>query len=107
MIQMPHFENPFATAYLAGMTNGKKLERDAICAELESYFELTRYSVEAEGAKQNPEWDAGFQAALALLKSSIDASEQLQNKMSPNALMNRADWLKNAEVIEISMGEQK
>jgi hypothetical protein len=44
-----------------------ELEREIIVHELNKYFELTRFSEEAEGAASNPEWDAGFQAALALI----------------------------------------
>ena len=43
-------------------------ERERLAQTLQDYFELTRYSVDAEDAKENPEWDAGFQAALALIR---------------------------------------
>ena len=48
-------------------------ERERIATKLESYFELTKFSVETEGAEKNPEWDAGFGAALALIKGDKDA----------------------------------
>jgi hypothetical protein len=37
---------------------------------LESYFDLTRYSEEVEGAEPNPEWDRGYQAAMAILRTN-------------------------------------
>ena len=43
-------------------------ERERLAQTLQDYFDLTRYSVDAEGAKENPEWDAGFQSALSLIK---------------------------------------
>ncbi len=43
-------------------------ERERMAQTLQDYFDLTRYSVDAEGAKENPEWDAGFQSALSLIK---------------------------------------
>jgi hypothetical protein len=48
-------------------------ERERIVKKLESYFELTRFSIEAEGADENPQWDAGFGAALALIEGDKDA----------------------------------
>lgn len=47
---------------------GKAAERERILADMQSYFELTRFSEEHEGAKPNPEWDAGFQAAMTFIK---------------------------------------
>lgn len=38
--------------------------------KLESYFELTRFSEEVEGADPNPEWDRGYQAAMAILRAN-------------------------------------
>jgi inhibitor of KinA sporulation pathway (predicted exonuclease) len=43
-------------------------ERDRLSQTLKDYFELTRYSVDVEGAEENVQWDAGFQSALALIK---------------------------------------
>ena len=43
-------------------------ERAYILSYLEKYYLLTRFSVEQEGAAENPEWEAGFQAALALIR---------------------------------------
>ena len=54
--------------YATRLREAQAEEREAICAKLESYFELIRYSVEIEGAEQNLEWEAGFQAALAFVK---------------------------------------
>jgi hypothetical protein len=47
---------------------GLSAERLHIIALLEEYFDLTRFSVEVEGASENKEWDAGFQSAIALIK---------------------------------------
>lgn len=57
--------------YATRLREAQAEERETICADLESYFELTRYSVEVEGAKQNPEWEDGFQAALAFVKNRL------------------------------------
>jgi hypothetical protein len=43
-------------------------ERERMAQTLQDYFDLTRYSVDVENAKENPEWDAGFQSALSLIK---------------------------------------
>jgi hypothetical protein len=43
-------------------------ERERLAQTLNDYFELTRYSVDVEGAEENVQWDAGFQSALALIK---------------------------------------
>lgn len=37
---------------------------------LEDYLELTRFSEEVENAEPNPEWTAGFQAAIAIIKGA-------------------------------------
>jgi len=43
-------------------------ERDRILAKMQSYFDLTGFSQEVEGAPANPEWDRGYQAAMAIIK---------------------------------------
>ena len=43
-------------------------ERERLAQTLQDYFDLTRYSVDVEGAEENVQWDAGFQSALALIK---------------------------------------
>lgn len=35
---------------------------------LTDYLELTKFSEDVEGAEPNPEWDSGFNAAIALIK---------------------------------------
>lgn len=55
---------------------GASRERESIVARLESYLELTKFSTEVEGAIDNPEWDSGFSAALALVKG--DPLKELQ-----------------------------
>jgi len=47
--------------------SGKISERASIVKVLEDYLALTEMSV-LDGAEPNSEWDAGFQAALALIK---------------------------------------
>lgn len=47
---------------------GSVAEYDRIMKRLASYFELTRFSQEVEGAPRNDDWDAGFQAAMAIAK---------------------------------------
>lgn len=47
-------------------------ERERMLKAAQDYFELTRFSIEVEGAKDNPEWDAGYQAALTFIKKEIE-----------------------------------
>lgn len=54
---------------------GRSDERLHIIALLEEYLDLSRFSVEAEGATENKEWDAGFQSALALVKIALAKGE--------------------------------
>lgn len=51
-----------------GVKLGKVEERSRILKRLIDYFELTRFSQEVEGAPANPEWDRGYQAAMAIAK---------------------------------------
>lgn len=51
-------------------------EREQAIKVLEDYFDLTRYAEEHEGATPNPEWDSGYQAAIAILKGATFAPEQ-------------------------------
>jgi hypothetical protein len=46
---------------------GELHERDRIIQKLAFYFELTQMPGDT-GVDQNEEWDAGFQAAIALIK---------------------------------------
>lgn len=59
-------EHKFAHPYFI---DGVNFERQNTIARLKSYFELTRESVANEEAEENPEWDAGFQAAMAIVSS--------------------------------------
>jgi hypothetical protein len=54
---------------------GAQQERERIITILEEYLELSRFSVEVEGAVENSEWDNGFQSALALVKSALTKGE--------------------------------
>jgi hypothetical protein len=53
-----------------GMREAGEDERAAIVVRLEKYYDLTRFSQQVEGAEPNPDWDAGFQAALSLVKGA-------------------------------------
>ena len=64
-------EDEFTSTYgtlKQAMQESHELERAFIVNHLEKYYELTRFSKDVEDAAENPEWDAGFQAALALVK---------------------------------------
>jgi len=56
-------------AYDAGQLDGATKERERILKRMEDYFDLTRYSVVADGAEENPEWDRGYQAAMAIARA--------------------------------------
>lgn len=45
-----------------------KSERKRIIKQLQNYFELTCEPNENGVVDENPEWDRGFQAAIALIK---------------------------------------
>lgn len=47
---------------------GELAERERLIKRVESYFELTQWSTEHEDGPENPEWDRGYQAAMAILK---------------------------------------
>ena len=51
-----------------GVERGAKFEQARIIKRLNDYLDLTKFSEQHEGAKPNPEWDNGFQAAIALIK---------------------------------------
>ena len=55
---------------------GAQQERERIIRILEEYLELSRFSVEVEGAAENREWDAGFQSALAMVKIALAKGEK-------------------------------
>jgi hypothetical protein len=48
--------------------NGEMSERIRIIDLLKNYFELTKEPDDEGVVTDNPEWDAGFQAAMALIK---------------------------------------
>lgn len=54
--------------YYAGMTRGRTEERERITKQLSDYFALTQEPDDRGNVTDNPEWDNGFQAALALIK---------------------------------------
>ena len=51
----------------AGIEEGEASARQAIIDRLDNYLELATYATTNEGAEPNPEWDAGFMAALSLV----------------------------------------
>lgn len=51
-----------------GIERGRVFQRNESLKRLQDYFELTQFSEQHEGAEPNPQWDNGFQAAIALLK---------------------------------------
>ena len=68
-------QDEFTTTYgtmKQAMQESRDDMRGYLVNRLEKYFELTRFSVEVEGAGENAEWEAGYQAALALIKGEIN-----------------------------------
>ena len=51
-----------------GHLQGLYDEHERIIKRMESYFELSKFSEDVEGGESNPEWDRGYQAALAIAK---------------------------------------
>lgn len=51
----------------SGIEQGETTMRQAIIERLDNYYELTQFSEKQEGAEPNPEWDAGFMAALSIV----------------------------------------
>lgn len=54
-------------AHLGGVMD----ERKRILEMLEDYFKLTQEPGD-NGPEENPEWDRGFQAAIALIKGNLE-----------------------------------
>lgn len=55
--------------YNQGVERGVASERERIIEMLKNYFELTLLPGD-NGVEENPEWDCGFQAAIALIKGN-------------------------------------
>jgi hypothetical protein len=51
---------------------------------LDSFFQLTQWSQEHEGGEANEEWDRGFQAAMALVKSHAPDTTDPKPPKEPN-----------------------
>jgi hypothetical protein len=51
-----------------GMREAGEDARAWIIVRLEKHYDLTRFFQQVEGAEPNPDWDAGYQAALAIIK---------------------------------------
>jgi hypothetical protein len=54
-------------AFNSGVESGKGLERQRLIETLLNYFELTNEPDENGVITENPEWDCGFQAAIAII----------------------------------------
>lgn len=55
-------------AFNSGVESGKVIERKRLIETLLVYLELTNEPNEDGILTDNPEWDAGFQAAVAIIK---------------------------------------
>ena len=55
-------------AFNSGVLSGKDLQQKRLVEMLLTYLELTNEPNEDGSRTENPEWDAGFQAAIALIK---------------------------------------
>ncbi len=60
--------DPQKTFWGDGYRAGKKAEREQIIKQLQDYWELTFEPNEDGSIVDNPEWDNGFQAAIALIR---------------------------------------
>lgn len=56
---------------------GTQDERERVIQILKDYFELTQMPDDEGKIPNNPEWDNGFQAAIALLKGNKDGHTRL------------------------------
>jgi hypothetical protein len=52
-----------------GVDHGRELERKAIIKMLEDYFALAQEPFDNGNTNDNPEWDRGFQAAMAIISN--------------------------------------
>jgi hypothetical protein len=64
--------DPQKTFWGDGYKAGKKAEREQIIKQLQDYFDLTLEPNEDGSICENPEWDNGFQVAIALIKGAKD-----------------------------------
>lgn len=66
---MTHFDKWwFGKAINRAERRGRRQAEERIIKLLEAYFELTKFSQAEEKAPPNDDWDAGFNASLALIK---------------------------------------
>jgi len=66
---MSHSANHTDTGPTTAFYQGADAERERILTLLQDYLELTRLPGD-NGVEENHEWDAGFQAAMALIKGN-------------------------------------
>jgi hypothetical protein len=64
---MSDLQDLIHTNALRAYEQGVERERERIIKRLEAYFELSQLPGD-NGTEENPEWDNGFQAAIALIK---------------------------------------
>jgi hypothetical protein len=62
---------------------GEQRQTQYVIEVLQTYFDLTQESNDAKGKSDNPEWDAGFQAAIALIRTNL-LSKTLQKVVVEN-----------------------
>ena len=50
----------------------KELSRFSVLYAIVNYWELTRFSQKVEGAPRNEDWEAGYQAAMAIARNYVE-----------------------------------
>lgn len=71
--EIPDIKRSLVESGIAGFNDGYhaglKAERDRIIQRLNDYFDLTLMPNDTGRIEPNPEWDNGFQAAIAVIKA--------------------------------------
>jgi hypothetical protein len=57
-------------AFNSGVIAGKEAEKKRLFASVVNYFALSNEPDEFGHYNNNPEWDAGYQAAMAIIKGA-------------------------------------
>lgn len=65
-----HTDTGPTTAFYQGVESGEQKEHERITDSLKRYFELTQEADEYGKITNNPEWDRGYQAAMAIVEGS-------------------------------------
>lgn len=63
--------------YNAGMRQGRIEEQESILMMLETFYELTQEPDDEGKVTDNPEWDNGFQSAIALIKNTRISHDEI------------------------------